>query len=313
MHPEPEIAARSRMHSFTAGFKKPFRKKNKDSPKLSPRPMPKNTHSPVAPRRTVEPSLSSPLLKNKAEKQPEGTSNPLQKNGAEQQPNNVPRVTPRPKRPPPPKPPAPYRKKSATYVQLEENSAFQPENGASNKREADLSNKRSAHSSTEKSEGNSKDEEPEVVPFLYEVPISQHSTLETIREGDGTKSDDILKPVAPPRRRKNNGASPKATPKLPHDKIPLGKIPKAASVPVIHNGDSSSNITTHKTSDVVVAVQPPKYTEEELEKCSVSDQHLHINNNIIIYFIREWVRVAIYSLRRLAVGMSEYSNWKEIV
>ena len=273
MHPEPEIAARSRMHSFTAGFKKPFRKKNKDSPKLSPRPMPKNTHSPVAQHRTVEPSLSSPLLKNKVEKQPEGSSKPVQKNGVEQQPNNVPRVTPRPKRPPPPKPPAPYRKKSATYVQLEENSAFQPENKVSNKREADLSDKRSAQSSTEKSED--KDEEPEVVPFLYEVPVSRHSTLETIKEGDGTKSDDILKPVAPPRRRKNNGASPKATPKLPHDKIMLGRIPKVASAPVIHNGDStSSTIATHKTSDVVVAIQPPKYTEEELEKCSVSYQNL---------------------------------------
>ena len=278
MHPEPEVAARSRMHSFTAGFKKPFRKKNKDSPKLSPRPMPKNSHSPLAPRRTVEPSLSSPLLKNKVEKQPEGTNNvPVQRNGAKQQPqatNNVPRVTPRPKRPPPPKPPAPYRKKSATYVQLEENSAFQPENGASNKREADISTKRSAQSSTEKSEdkqpGNNNDEEPEVVPFLYEVPVSQHSTLETITEGDGT---NILKPVAPPRRRKNNGASPIVAPKVPHGKVSLGRIPKAASTPIIYNGDSST-IVTRKTSDVVVAVQPPKYTEEELEKCSVSDQHL---------------------------------------
>ena len=270
VHPEPEVAARSRMHSFTAGFKKPFRKKNKDSPKSSPRPMPKNLHSPVVPHRTVEPSLSSPLLKNKVDKGP--TNNvPPQKNGASETTNNVPRAAPRPKRPPPPKPPAPYRKKSATYVQLEENSAFRTENGASNKREAELSTKGSAQLSTEKSvdkqSGNNNDEEPEVVPFLYEVPISQHTTLETITEG---KSNDALKPVAPPRRHK---PSPKVAPKLPHGKVSLGRIPKVASVPIIHNGDSFT-IATHKTSDVVVAVQPPKYTEEELEKCSVSDQHL---------------------------------------
>ena len=201
---------------------------------------------------------------------PKGNNIPLQQNNTEKQlesTNNVPHVSPRPKRPPPPKPPAPYRKKSPTYILLEENSAYQAENGASNKGRAQLSTEKSE----EKQPGNNNDEEPEVVPSLYEVPISQHSTLETITEGD--KSDDTLKPVAPPRRRKNNGASPKASPKLPRSKINLGRIPKTASAPILHNGDSSP-IATRKTSDVVVAVQPPKYTEQELEKCSVSDQHL---------------------------------------
>ena len=252
------------MHSFTSGFKKPFRKKNKDS-KSSP---PKNLHSPVAPHRAVEPSLSSPLLKSKVEKLPESTNNaPIQKNGAGQQQesgSNVPRATPRPKRPPPPKPPAPYRKKSASYVQLEENSASQPENGVSNK--SQLSN--------EKSGGKQIPNDNDREPSLYEIPVSvsQHSALETIAEGD--KSGDPLKPVAPPRRRKNGGTSPKPAPKLPYNKISLGRIPKVPSAPVLHNG-SSSTIATRKTSDVVVTVTPPKYAEEELEKCSVSDQHLY--------------------------------------
>ena len=256
------------MHSFTAGFKKPFRKKNKDPPKSSPKPVPKNLPSPVTPHRSVEPSLSSPLLRSKVEKSPESTNNaPVQKNGAGQQQgsgSDVPRAAPRPKRPPPPKPPAPYRKKSATYVQLEENSASQPENGSSNKSQL----------STEKSEDKQTPSNNDREPSLYEIPVSvsQHSALETIAEGD--KLDDALKPVAPPRRRKNGGTSPKPAPKLPYNKISLGRIPKVPSAPVIHMG-SSSSIATHKTTDVVVTVTPPKYAAEELEKCSVSDQHLY--------------------------------------
>lgn len=207
-------------------------------------------------------------MRNKQEKQPV----PPQKDGVEKQPetvNNVPRVTPRPKRPPPPKPPAPYRKKSATYVQLEENSANEPETDQS-----EASVKETAQSFTEKSESIH-----EEVP--YEVPISHSSTLETIAEGDGIKPDEHNSlPVAPPRRRKNDAPSPKVPPRT---KVSLGRIPKAPSAPVLHNGDSST-ISTRKTSDVVVAVQPPKYTEEELEKCSVSDHNYVLLAITNVYF-----------------------------
>ena len=110
VHPEPEIAPRSRMHSFTAGFKKPFRKKNKDSPKF----LPKNPHSPIAVRRAAETTTSSPLLKAKVEKQPDTTNG---KNGTdEKQPDSVPRASPRPKRPPPPKPPLNLQQPAAGNV-----------------------------------------------------------------------------------------------------------------------------------------------------------------------------------------------------
>ena len=264
VHPEPEIAPRSRTHSFTAGFKKPFRKKNKDSPKF----LPKNPHSPIAVRRAAETTTSSPLLKAKVEKQPDTTNG---KNGTdEKQPDSVPRASPRPKRPPPPKPP-PYRKKSAVYVQLEENSADEPVTEPDYKGQLDSQAKPTAQLRTE---DNNDDRETEV-PCLYEVPISQKSPLETITEGDGTKPDG---PVAPPRRRKNGNDYPKVSPKPPRHKISLGRIPKVASAPIIHNGESAG-ITTRKTSDVVVAVQPPKYTEEELAKCTVSDEwllYLHV-------------------------------------
>ena len=266
VHPEPEIVSRSRIHSFTAGFKKPFRKK-KDSPKLSPRPLPKNPHSPMESHQGTDNTTSSPLLKAKVEKQLDTTNDvPSHKNGTtDKQPDSVPRASPRPKRPPPPKPP-PYRKKSAVYVQLEENSADEPVTEPNNRGQPDSLAKGTAQLPTE----HEHDDKETEVPCLYEVPISQKSTLETISEGDGTKPGP---PVAPPRRRKNGDDYPKVAPRPSRHKISLGRIPKVASAPIIHNGESSA-ITTRKTSDVVVAVQPPKYSEEELAKCTVSDEWL---------------------------------------
>jgi len=262
VHPEPEITSRSRVHSFTAGFKKPFRRKNKDSPKSSPGVAPKSSHSPVPSHHNVATTDDSPLLKNKIEKQPETT-------------NNVRSAPPRPKRPPPPKPP-PYRKKSATYAQLEENSSevsAAKQSEASGGKQPDSLTRETAQLFTEKSgekQPEENDKDSEELPALYEVPVSQQSTLETITEGDGTKPVGTSLPVAPPRRRKKETTAPKVAPKPLRADISLGKIPKAPSAPFLYNGDSSS-IATHKTSDIVAAMQPVKYTEEALQKCTVSD------------------------------------------
>ena len=232
VHPEPDATGRSRVSSFTAGFKRPFRKKNKDSPKTSPKTSPKN--SPVTGHRPVEGTVSSPLMKSTSDKPPE---------------TKQPTTAPKPRRPPPPVPPAPYRKKTAHYVKLEEPSSPESE-------------------TVTKDEGQNETQtmdDSEQMPSLYEVPISQHSTLQTISEVDNLPPK---RPVAPPRRRKREGLSPKLPAAKPH----LGRIPKVPSAPVLHilqsNGDSP--IAKRKTSDVVVSVHTPSYTEAELAKCTVS-------------------------------------------
>lgn len=223
--------------------------------------MPKQPHSPIASHRALQHSASSsPLMKKK---QPES--------------NNVPSVTPKPKRPPPPVPPPRYRKKSATYVQLEENSSEYPiENG----KQLDTLSKEADQVLTEnsgekKQENNDNDKDSEQLPCLYEVPISQQNTLETITEGNNPSA-----PVAPPRKRKQDSNSPRVAPK---PKVSLGKIPKVASAPFLYNGDSSA-IAKRKTSDVMASVRPPNYSEEQLEKCSVSDNKCYLCHVSILQF-----------------------------
>ena len=277
VHPEPDTAGRSRVSSFTSGFKRPFRKKNKDSPKTSPKALPKN--SPVGGHRHLEATVSSPLLQSTSDKQPENI------------PTKQPTTALKPKRPPPPVPPAPYKKKTAQYVKLKEPTES---------------------SALSKDEGQSEADGNEHIPSLYEVPISQHSTLQTISETDNVPPEH---PVAPPRRRKKEGLSPK----MPAARPFLGRIPKVPSAPALHilqsNGDSV--IAKRKTSDVVVSVHPPNYTETELAKCTVSVVslyvlyctacHIHCMTlvissgmvcgrecylQILILFCREWARVA---------------------
>jgi len=231
VHPEPDTTGRSRVSSFTAGFKRPFRKKNKDSPKTSPKALPQN--SPVSGHRRVEGTVSSPLLKSTSDKLPENSTKQTT-------------TTPKPRRPPPPVPPAPYKKKTG-YVKLEEQT------------ESSISE------TSSKGEEESVTDDSEQMPSVYEVPISQHSTLQTISEIDNVPSE---RPVAPPRRRKREGQSPKMPAARPY----LGRIPKVPSAPALHtlqsNGDSP--IAKRKTSDVVVSVHHPNYTEAELAKCTVS-------------------------------------------
>ena len=188
-------------------------------------------------------------------------------------------------------PPAPYKKKTAQYVKLKEPTES---------------------SALSKDEGQSEADGNEHIPSLYEVPISQHSTLQTISETDNVPPEH---PVAPPRRRKKEGLSPK----MPAARPFLGRIPKVPSAPALHilqsNGDSV--IAKRKTSDVVVSVHPPNYTETELAKCTVSVVslyvlyctacHIHCMTlvissgmvcgrecylQILVLFCREWARVA---------------------
>lgn len=232
VHPEPDATGRSRVSSFTSGFKRPFKKKNKDSPKTPPKVAPKGP--PVSGHRRVEATVSSPLTKSTSDK-PETVT-------------KLPTTTPKPRRPPPPVPPAPYRKKTAHVVKTEETDAS---------------------TTTEIQDGRKTEstDDNEQLPSLYEVPISQHSTLQTISEVEHVPSEQ---PVAPPRRRKREGMP--VSPKMPGAKPYLGRIPKAPSAPALSalqsNGDSP--IAKRKTSDVVVSVQPPIYTELELVRCTVS-------------------------------------------